>query len=570
MRKRIVDYCLKKFRQRSDCNGQIMKQKTFQKQKILKSQMAMKNILMFFVIVMAVFLLGDCKKNKNGNSTINTIDIYQDAFVYRGEKPAITDVTIIEDGTEYLVKAFSGQVIVYFEEGVGLASAKQIINNLNGEIIEQIPSLQYYLVKVIDGKENDFVSNIYSQGARYAFPNILLSNCSVAVIDDFSTGNNHGNNVKSAINNCGSSATKIDDFDIGFIGSDGDNYVDPVKAYNYITSLMVGKSIDGTPLNSVKEPILINLSFGPIEISSTATEQERITYIRKWQDMIAKIIIRINKLDKSFQKNYVITMAAGNSQLQDFYKQIIEPMFESNYKGRILSKSEQEILKNNLLIVTAIDDRYPPYSNKSSNGDPVAAVDISKTSLPNGTSFAAPTALCYISQIMELKKNNGNNLTPVEALAAVKKAVKNNAQGEFVLDEALSVAGDMYSIKQPIITSLLGQWESNESFDNDGDFFTNKTIITLMSNGIASHEGISIQGKWSVIGNSITLSFEWSKQDDGHAGYNFYTYTYKGTVNSASNEIKGNGTIHLIMTWDDGGTPDENNLLFSFTMTKNG
>jgi membrane-bound inhibitor of C-type lysozyme len=406
------------------------------------------------IICVLSLLFSACKKkDKDLTPTVN--NIYQDAFAFRGENPIITDVKIIEDGTEYIVRAFSGHVIVYFEKEISLERAKQIISNLGGEIIEQIPSIQYYLVKVPDGKESDFISNIYSNSARYAFPNTVLSISQYVIIDNYSAGSNHGVNVESIINGCRQESSDINRFNVGYVDSDGSNYIDFDETINDITSLMVGKSLtDGTPVPA-KSPILINLSMGPSIIKNNqelcyddnrVTPEERISYIRNWQDAIYRIIARIdvlNKINKEFQKDFVITLAAGNERLPDFYKQIIEPMFIPNHKGIVLTQDEQKILKNNIVIVTAIDSKDPSYTNNSSNADPVVAVDIS--GLPyTGTSFAAPQALCYIGEIMDLEKENGTKLTAVEALAAVKEAVKKNPQGEFVFDEALATAKGEY------------------------------------------------------------------------------------------------------------------------------
>jgi len=154
---------------------------------------------------------------------------------------------------------------------------------------------------------------------------------------------------------------------------------------------------------------------------------------------LKKLLTEVAKINKQYRQDYVITYAAGNIGMPDYYGTVIEPMLATlSFYG--LTFEQQEILKNNMLIVGAIDTRpnVPQnYSNTSSNsGDycnAFAMVDISDfaPNAPWGTSFAAPRALCYISQIME-----ETGLGAVEALALAKASICNN-NGIFDINKIL-------------------------------------------------------------------------------------------------------------------------------------
>ena len=426
----------------------------------LKSLMSRGYLLKVLFIVAISALVFSCKDDEktkdNENNRNNQEAIFQDTIFYYGiERETI--ITFQEDNVTYSTRAFEGQVIVYFNDGVKLATAQKIISELGGTIIEQIPAIQYYLVKVPAGSEVSFISNIRDKNIEYASLSLSYDlravSCQTRILDAFPyrvIKDSHGDAVKSVYDKC-TNSTKSMDIDYSYYNNNGKLKIEGRMAINDV-------------VKSRAENTLYNMSFGPkIEVGQKkltwgeANEEQRKNYIRDQQQQIKDLVLRLKTISEGKPLNIVITLAAGNEGMPDFDKNVIEPMISSRppVQGTIdfrlrLDNVEKEILKNNILIVTSTE----PTTNKTEKNNAMATVDIGGLEFNGkqleGSSFAAPKALCIVRQVMEIQKENGNNLTAVEALAAVKKAVKLNLKGELNIDEAKKIALDEYGGKKPI------------------------------------------------------------------------------------------------------------------------
>ena len=380
------------------------------------SQIGLLATILFFSLI-----ISGCKKNPDDLPD----DIMQDAIFFDGNINGVS-INCEENGDFFQMFAAEGHVIVYFNDGVNLNTAKSTIESFGGQIIEQIPSIEYYLIKVEAGKENDFISKIENQNSvEYVVLNLIYSeratcNSNVVILDNFNAGNSptHGSNVGSVYESCRGNSYCISTKELGFL----ENGKVRIKGKDAI--------------NEMSRDYMFNMSFGPILENASgntikwneANNTEKLSYLQAQMQQIKDVIIRLKKLKKTGPlSNTVVTIAAGNEALPDFYQSVIVPMLNSGSSSDAqtkywLNSEEQKILKENILIVTAND---PSYSNQSSPHYAIAQVDISDLTL-TGTSYAAPRALCYISQIMEQK-----SLNATQALAEAKKMIANN-NGLFV------------------------------------------------------------------------------------------------------------------------------------------
>jgi len=194
---------------------------------------------------------------EDNTEKIDSVDgatFFQDTLFYYG-----TDNTVIipckEQGNTCELEAFEGHVVVFFKEGVNLKTAQNAITGLKGTIIEQIPYIGYYLVKVDAGKEVDFISKITNKNVEYASLDLVAAPCSVAadlrtahILDSFNY-TDHGFMVQSVFRNCSGKASYADE--VGYKKPDGSYGIDLRKAINKIVKQFPDKDQ------------LYNLSFGP-------------------------------------------------------------------------------------------------------------------------------------------------------------------------------------------------------------------------------------------------------------------------------------------------------------------
>lgn len=521
------------------------------------------HLLRFFFIIAVGFsflMLLNCSNDDkdDGNSVID--QYRKDAFSFEGPYPNVVKIPVSIEGEEYIVNGYEGLITVYFNDNAKHEDASRIIEKNNGKIIAQIPYINYYLIQVESGEENNFLQDIKSENILYAFVNPPYYPNIAGIIDSYhpyADGYNHGKNVAGFFAGCvGDASYQIGYLDIGSPNTDGSVFLE--DGYNHISDILQGSYYDyyanGYLAYKPDSPLLINMSYGPkiYDNSGNMSNWVNVTdanlrkaYIAEFQNFIKNTVIRISKTKN--RKDIVVTVAAGNDLLPDFYKQIIEPMFLDNYKGiKLDNNTQKNILNNNIVFITAKDDRGDPYSNESSKHHTVAKVDISNIGIPdNGTSFAAPKALCDIYHLMQLKNNKDKSLTAVQALAIIKEAVANNQDGLLILDDAIKIAKDKLGIKDTTDSIVDTKWHWRET---DQDNYTDIKLYFKQNNVfefVFDNDEIT----------SKTFKGEWTKKDNNT--YNASAKTPDGTWNfvcKVVNETTMNVAIEI------GG--DTENLVF--------
>lgn len=428
-------------------------------------------LLIVTTILMTVFVA--CNKDDNSNLNNNT-EMLKDATFYHGtdfEEDLITYLDTKND--EVSLFAFKGFVIVYFQDNVDIESANQIITQLNGSIVEKIPAFNYYLIQVTKGSESDFIEKIQSQEIEYVSPFLIFEpNYYTAIIDDYRTNKTHGSDVLSVYNGCSHhlGQTFLSKVNVGKTTNKGIDYTNTQEGLNF---LITDNEI------AMAKASLVNMSFSPKRIRFPNDH----SYYSAMKKQIKQVITRIKKMKKYRTDNIVVTIAAGNDGLP-IYDNVIKPLTNGVFPE--LSSEERSIMKNNILIVGAIDTKDSSYSNTSTKDNAFAMVDISDLSL-YGTSFAAPRALCYISQIMdEIIKPDGSNLTATEALAAVKEAIQQDPKGELDVQKAIMIAKKIYGGNENDINTIIKKT----------NFKNTKWNVTITGSSTSNGHTIPISGNF--------------------------------------------------------------------------
>ena len=471
------------------------------------------NLLAATIILTTAFVA--CKKDNNEDPNGNT-EILKNAIFYQGtdfEEGLITYENA--KGETLSIFACKTLVVVYFQDNINLEAATQIITQLNGTVIERIPAINYYVVKVNENAEANFIQAIQKkQETEFVYPYFICENYSyhTKIIDNGST---HASDVLSVYNECAPhyGQSRISNEDAG-VTINGIRKVNPQKALNALIT-------DEHFFTSDNK--LVNFSFGPQAYKQFDSQT--------WQLDLLAIITQVKKM-KECGKNIVITIAAGNNGNKSF-ENVIET-FKTNYKIE-LGQVGLNILTNNILIVGAIDDRTNKnYSNQvSSPNNTFAMVNISNLDEKfGGTSVAAPRALCYIAQIID-----EINLTPEQALAAVKEAVKENPNGVLDINEAKSIALFNYGVG----AKYVGTWNYYRKIGVD----VNDGTITLQKGGTATiisenYNHVS-NGIWSLIEepHELIIEFKGEIYQQQNSKYEYrYDLTFKANRYAFENGTK--------------------------------
>jgi hypothetical protein len=396
-----------------------------------------------FMISFVLLAMGSCKKG-NDNEPPSDEDLLVDATFYEGEYPQNGLIRYIdENNDEFNLYGFKGWVDVYFQDNINLEQASQMIISLNGEIIEKIPAINYYLVKVPEDTEADFIKGIRGHNVEYAYPRLIyrFSSCEhyTVIIDDFretKESKDHGLDVRRMydisskdVNTVNTDPNIIWNFNAGYTGKNNETFTDITKTFNELCTD-----------NYHTKANLVNISSAP----RRSDYKDNGSFYEGYKAYLKEIIVGIKKIKqrRTDGGDIVVTIGAGNDNML-LYSGVIEPLKKD------LSKDENDILKENMLIVgtNTVDKNGNFYSNGSAKDNAFAIVDIeigwTDNNGDDGTSFAAPRVLGYINRIMnEVHKADGTCLTAVEALAAVKEAVADakNTDGAVVLSEAIAKA----------------------------------------------------------------------------------------------------------------------------------
>jgi hypothetical protein len=329
---------------------------------------------------------------------------------YTGPQPPESVITLQEDGYEYHVHAFEGQLIVVFNEDVSHRKALKILKEHDVKVLSQFPESHYYLVEVPAGQESAYVSGFNAiTDVDYVHPNAINVTDAVVshVIDDLQKdeeGYVHGNMV--ALMMAGNDPVKMErvvKHDVHLSGSD--RKINSQLKNEYILDVLRNLS-DG-------ESAVINLS-----ISCALYDKEGNYYRVLWNspnvgssqqdDFVSSYVedlLSLIKLVKSYDdKDFVIVKSSGNVGMKDMA--LILKKLEKKWR---FGKKEQDVFKRHFILVSAKDDNkeadYPNDVQKGSTHEMVTKVDISDMTAQNlhwqGTSFSSPRVAGFIADIAD-------------------------------------------------------------------------------------------------------------------------------------------------------------------------
>lgn len=399
----------------------------------------MKALRLAGVILLAFLTIcfASCNKDNNGNNTNDEI------IEYQGEYPAPENIQYVEDGVTYEIEAIPGQVVISTDEDYN--TVVNAVNAHEGKIIEQNPQFGYYLIEVASGSENDFITAMdgLSISAEYNIIEYLKEKFDYFVFDDYANVNGvqHGKKISEILSTCQSNSTIKEvnifkTYNIPIIIPD--DLTPPIHIHYYPVTLSLLTFYMGSALSS-QDKALVNLSLGyGADDWEAMSPDEKRNYIKGWERCVMSKLDQIIKLKKKNPNiDIVFANAAGNERCPELSQMINDIKANPKYK---------KVLEENFILVSD----YSSFANTSSSYGDFCYIKEHPyfASGPNGgsTSYATPQALCYINQVINgTIGEDGKNITAVQALAAVKAAIRQNSNGELDLDEALEMARIMYS-----------------------------------------------------------------------------------------------------------------------------
>lgn len=473
-----------------------------------------------------------------------TADIY-----FNGEYPQVEEVYYTENGKEYYFNAFRGQVIVFFDEHTPYNEAKKIIEINGGTILSQIIDMHYFLIEVNAGAENTFIQNIASESSvDYAFLHIPKHPCTMSahILDNTlypdKYGNIHGQTVAAVAMAACDECVFAYEYNIAL-----DEYtLSTDKATEYFKTIL-SKDSDS--------PILINNSYGVYLMDTDSTtisynellkdkKQDPKKMLDRWvRGYISDMKELIHSVKPYKDKDFIVTKSSGNNGCPEFDKVILNALYNS------LTDEEREIMDNHIIFVSAYDEtivtigKDDKLHNISSNSirNPkwwntygvyadrpqtyhnwVTTTDISHLSYKDGksidgTSFAAPNALGNIARIIDRY-----NITAKEALQAVKKVTKENAQkngGAGILDvvaldkEAKIIAEERRKLSPQATYTPTSKSKSNQPENSNPNGST--TLNPSIPGG--QKEALQFTGVW--IDNEQTTKLDLKQNGTRLTGY---------------------------------------------------
>lgn len=416
---------------------------------------SIKRVLPYLLYVFVTISVSSCKNTQNKD------------IVFTDNYPPIAEVPYNINGKVYNVQAFEGQCVVFFDDVVPYSQVKDIIRQSEGEIIEQIPVFNYYLVRVSAGSESEFVIKMRErQDVLFSFFNTPYTlSAYVYILDGFKVQDkklliSHGNAVKRMFSKYGfgKSIYCVDLSQLGGIHSIGDFFVRPIK-------IMAGNSACGELLRIAKNAktddiVLINMSFGtPLygkskerDLISDVDERYRDVYKIEYAESLKSLAICLTKMREKGLLNFIITKASGN---EGYHK--LDDVLDSFDETTLSS------LKRNLILVSACDRKTDIwYSNLPVGKHQLCTtIDISNEDL-FGTSFAAPKLLGFIDKIMTAHKP----LNAQDMLQAIRAATPINPHEpmtyEMLEKEAVKLVGrqcNRYTFTLNMTYDHSGEWK---------------------------------------------------------------------------------------------------------------
>lgn len=367
-----------------------------------------------FLITLFLTFLSSCNK---GN-------INQEIIEYQGDYPIPENIEYEENGIKHEIEAIPGQIVISTD--VDYNTVIKAVNAYGGTVIEQYPQFGLFTIEVASGNERVFLTamedlNISAELNIVEYPKERFD---YFVFDDYANVNGiqHGRKVSNILSECQNNSTI----------KEINNYIKVFIPLN-ITNVLLWNNLLS------QDMILVNWSHGYGSQSAdwqNMSETEKNSFKIGWKKSVARKLDQIIRLKKKNPNiDIVFAQAAGNERCPELAQMIND--IKSNPKYRT-------ILEENMIFVSD----YSDYANTSNIHDDFCYIKDHPYYEQNGgtTSFATPQALCIINQVINgTIGEDGNNITAVQALAAVKAAVRQNNKGELDIDEALGIARAMYS-----------------------------------------------------------------------------------------------------------------------------
>lgn len=388
----------------------------------------MKNIAWVLMLATLVTVTG-CKKDTSADS-VNLLD---GATEYNGERPLPADVTYLEDGIPVTVQAHPGEFITFFHLSLSEADATQLITANGGSILAKIPRIGYYFVEIDTLQTTAFCSALNANsGVISVRPNTVVWPQAGAYILDF-CNKPHGQNVRSALQNCAGTMELCEDMMIPdpFFGGLMERTDDDKVIQAFIRANNGWFTAGGTTL--------INLSFagGQKKNFAAQTPAEQLKYKISWRNYIADVMEAVLKLPESMREQLVITISAGNYNAP--IGEMMDKLRANPYYADILRKNIL-IVSTDSLLTNGLKANYAPF-------DPDVVV-LNNPVAEGGTSYAAPCALGYVQSVMQEK-----GVSASEALKAVKAASWLTPNREVKMGNLLAIAeGKNYMTSSTTLT----------------------------------------------------------------------------------------------------------------------
>ena len=368
------------------------------------------------------------------------------------EEPlVIRDVPLQEDGETYSVPAVEGQLVIMFDEDMSHEESTNMLKEKGLSIISSIPELNYYLIQVPVGEEGQYFSQLNDNDlVDYVYPNAIEYFCSASAyaLDDY-VYTDHGSRVSKMLTGCDTMmdiancdplvnleeknvAAKIN----GKIGAG------KWKTEEALSSILFSHSKQFT---SSSNPVVINMSIGTslydqegnsegvLWSNANVTEENRISYRRKYVNSLKGYINLVKKFDK---EDFVIVKAASNEGMKQLETIIDTLISELNWE-------ELKVFERHFILVSAKDDYTPAdYPNDVSRYHKMLSkVDISDMTRQDtdwaGTSYSSPRLAGYIYKLAE--KYDLPATTVLRFVrSATEKAIDNVVTYELIEEEITS------------------------------------------------------------------------------------------------------------------------------------
>lgn len=376
-------------------------------------------ILLFCSSLMAAAFLFSCESKKTRSE------------FFDGEYPPLGEIAYTVDGRAHGIVAFEGQCILFFDDDVSQPMAESIIEAQGGKIVEQVPAFNYYLVKVVPGGEDAFVSQMRARNdVEYSFFNMpFMENAQIYIMDGFKDVDehlltSHGDAVRRVFSKygMGKSMHCINLAALNKADGLGDMFVKGFK--QYAGNNMVGELLEIAKNVNPNDMALINMSFGTRlygkknkrDFYSDVPEWARDNYRISYAESLKTLSACMEKMRKKGFSNFIVTKASGN----DGYHNL-----DAVVDG--LDEETLDSMKKNMVLVNACDKKKDVaeiwYSNlPGKKHDLFTTIDITPEVGLYGTSFAAPKLMGFIDKLT----TEYENLNAQDVLQAIRTATPAN------------------------------------------------------------------------------------------------------------------------------------------------